>query len=325
MAATASTRTEHEITIAAPARTVYEIIRDVTWWPQYFEPTLHVEYLERAADTELIKIWATANGAVKNWVSRRYLDPAGGRIRFRQQVSQAPVAAMGGEWVFNPVSPGTTRVVFRHDFRAVDDDPGAIDWIIDAVDQNTTRELAGLKTVAEELDSAAETMLSFSDSMDIAGDASDVYGFLHDAARWPQRLPHVASLDLREEEPDIQLMAMSTRTADGATHDTYSIRICLPDRIVYKQTRMPRLMRAHAGCWTLSRTPSGTRVTSSHAVTIDRTAIADVLGTGASVADARRLLRDALGTNSRTTLECAREYAEHLRKSRSTTDRRTTR
>jgi hypothetical protein len=166
-------------------------------------------------------------------------------------------------------------------------------------------------------------MLSFSDSMDIAGDACDVYGFLRDAARWPQRLPHVASLDLREEEPDIQTMAMSTRTADGTTHDTYSIRICLPpDRIVYKQTRTPRLMRAHTGCWTLSRTPSGTTATSYHAVTIDRTAIADVLGTGASVADARRLLRDALGANSTTTLGCAREYAERLeqlRKSKSTT------
>jgi aromatase len=308
--------TEHDISIAAPAPAVYEIIRDVTRWPQYFGPTVHVEFHERGAGSELIQIWATANGAVKTWISRRHLDPADHRIRFRQQVSQPPVAAMSGEWIFQPTSPDTTHVVFRHEFSAVDDDPAAIAWITEAVDQNTSRELAGLKAVAEQLDTADEVMMSFTDSVDIAGEVSDVYDFLHEAARWPDRLPHVASLELREEEPDIQLMAMSTRTAGGATHDTYSIRVCMPpDRIVYKQTRAPRLMSAHTGCWTLSRTSSGTRATSHHAVTIDREAVADVLGSGASLADARQLIREALGANSRTTLASARDYAEQLRTS----------
>jgi aromatase len=302
--------TEHGISISAPVPAVYEIIRDVTRWPQYFGPTVHVEYRERGAGSELIQIWATANGQVKTWVSRRCLDPAAPQIRFRQQVSQPPVAAMSGAWIFRPTSPDTTHVLFRHEFSAVDDDPAAVAWITEAVDENTSRELAGLKAVAERPDTA-EVTLSFADSLDIAGEVSDVYDFLREAARWPDRLPHVASLDLREEEPDIQLMAMATRTADGATHDTHSIRVCLPpDRIVYKQTRAPRLMSAHTGHWALSRTESGTRATSSHAVIIDPAAVADVLGTGASVADARQFVRDALGANSRTTLACARDYAE---------------
>ncbi len=311
MASLPARTTEHEISIAAPVRAVYDIIRDVTRWPQYFGPTVHVEYREHGGDSELIQIWATANSQVKTWVSRRCLDPAAMRIRFRQQVSQPPVAAMSGEWIFRPVLPDSTHVLFRHEFSAVDDDPAAVAWITAAVQENTSAELAGLKAVAERLGTADEVTLSFSDSLDISGDVSDVYDFLREAARWPGRLPHVASLELHEEEPDIQLMAMATRTADGATHDTYSIRVCLPpDRIVYKQTRTPRLMSAHTGRWVLSRTQSGTRATSRHVVIIDRAAVPDVLGTSASLADARQFVRDALGRNSRTTLACARDYAE---------------
>lgn len=39
--------TEHEITVAAPAESVYRLIADVTSWPRIFPPTVHVEYLER--------------------------------------------------------------------------------------------------------------------------------------------------------------------------------------------------------------------------------------------------------------------------------------
>lgn len=317
MAAIPLSSTKHDVSIAAPVPVVYDIIRDVTRWPQRFDPTLHVEYHERGSRSELIQVWALANGEVKTWTSRRNLDPAGHRIRFRQQVSQPPVATMSGEWIFERTSPDTTRVIFEHEFSAVDNDPAAIAWITEAVDRNTTAELAGLKATAEQAEAAGELTFSFTDSLAIAGEASDVYDFLRDAARWPDRLPHVASLDLREEGQGIQLMAMSTRTSDGAAHDTYSIRICLPpDRIVYKQTRAPRLMNAHTGCWTLAATPSGTRATSLHAVTINRAAVTDVLGNGASLVDARQFVRDALGANSRTTLAYARDYAEQIRNGR---------
>lgn len=303
--------TEHEIRIAAPVRTVYGIIQDVTRWPQYFGPTVHVEYRERGPGSELIQIWATANGQFKTWVSQRRLDPAAARIRFRQKVSQPPVAAMSGEWIFRPTGLDATHVLFRHEFSAVDDDQEAVGWITKAVDENTTAELAGLKAAAEGVGTADEVTLSFSDSVDIAGELSDVYRFLYDAARWPDRLPHVTRLEIHEEEQGIQLMEMTTRTGDGTPHDTCSIRVCLPpDQIIYKQTRHPRLMSVHTGRWVLERTEPGTRATSHHVVVIDRSVVADVLGSGAGLADARRLIREALGSNSRTTLVRARDYAE---------------
>lgn len=98
--------TLHSVAVAAPAEVVYGIVADVTKWPQYFGPNVHVEHLEQDAGSERIRIWATANGAVKTWVSRRTFDAERLRVDFRQEVSAPPVAGMGGAWVVSPLTPG---------------------------------------------------------------------------------------------------------------------------------------------------------------------------------------------------------------------------
>jgi aromatase len=110
---------EHEIEIRAPAEAVYRAIAEVTNWPQLFPPTVHVEYLERGEEQERIQIWATANGEAKTWTSRRVLDPKALRVKFRQEVSQPPVSAMGGTWVIEPISDGESLVRLLHDYRAI--------------------------------------------------------------------------------------------------------------------------------------------------------------------------------------------------------------
>ena len=67
-------------------------------------PTVHADYAERGETEERIRLWATANGEVKNWTSRRRLDPAALRVEFRQEVSSPPVAAMGGTWIVEPLA-----------------------------------------------------------------------------------------------------------------------------------------------------------------------------------------------------------------------------
>lgn len=102
MSVTTPHRTLHSVAVAAPAEVVYGIVADVTMWPQYFAPNVHVEHLEQDETSERIQIWAFANGEVKTWVSRRTLDAAALRVEFRQEVSTPPVAAMGGTWVVSP-------------------------------------------------------------------------------------------------------------------------------------------------------------------------------------------------------------------------------
>jgi ribosome-associated toxin RatA of RatAB toxin-antitoxin module len=305
--------TEHRIDVAAPARTVYDLIAGVDAWPHVFPPTVHVEHLERSSAAERIRIWATANGEVKTWSSRRELDAEGLRVRFRQEVSQPPVGGMGGEWIIEALPGGGCRVRLLHDFRAVDDDPDHLAWITRAVDRNSGSELAALKAAAERGGAGGGTdplALTFEDTVPVAADPAEVYEFIREGARWAERIAHVARAVLTETTPDLQLLEMDTRTKDGSVHTTRSVRVCLPpDRIVYKQLQPPMLMSVHTGEWKFERAASGGLVTSRHTVVINPENVEKVLGSGATVADARGFVRDALSANSTATIRTADEFA----------------
>lgn len=305
---------EHEITVAAPAAEVYRLIAEVENWPRLFPPSIHVDTLQRDSDEEVIRIWATANGEAKSWTSRRHLDPEARRIVFRQQVTTPPVADMGGTWIVEELSAQRTRLRLLHDYRAIDDDPAKLEWIDEAVDRNSRSELAALKETLEFVASSAELTFSFEDSLDIAGSAKDVYDFINEADRWPERLPHVATVRLSEDVPGLQTLAMDTRAKDGSVHTTESYRVCLPhQKIAYKQTTLPALMSLHTGYWTFTETEQGVRASSQHTVVIRPGNIAAVLGADATVADAKSYVQSALSTNSRATLGHAKDYAEARR------------
>ncbi|MFJ4691867.1 aromatase/cyclase [Streptomyces sp. NPDC088766] len=305
---------EHEITIGAPAATIYRLLADVSHWPQIFPPTIHVEREATGGNTERIRIWATANGEAKNWTSRRTLDPDALRITFRQEVTTAPVAAMGGTWIVEPLGENTSRVRLLHDYRAVDDDPGDLQWIDKAVDTNSTAELAALKDNVERAHTAEtdDLVFSFTDTVHIDGAPQDVFDFVNEAGRWPERLPHVATVRFEEPTPGLQTLEMDTRAKDGSVHTTKSYRVAFaPDKIAYKQVTLPALMTLHTGVWTFTDTGRGTTEASSqHTVCLNTATIAKILGDQATVADARTYVHNALSTNSRATLGHAKDYAE---------------
>jgi aromatase len=306
---------EHEITVNAPAAAIYRLIAEVENWPRIFPPTVYVDYVERSGHSERIRIWATANGEAKNWTSGRVLDPVKLRIEFRQEVSTPPVAAMGGTWLIEPISEGESRVRLLHDYRAVGDDPDKLAWIAEAVDRNSRSELAALKASVElTAGSADELMVSFEDTVRIDGAAKDVYDFINDAQLWKERLPHVVRVSLTEDSPGLQILEMDTRTKDGSTHTTKSVRVCFPhSKIAYKQITVPALMTLHTGYWLLADDGDGVAATSQHTVVINAANIAGILGDDAGVPEAREFVRNALSTNSRATLGHAKEYAEGRR------------
>ena len=311
-AAGAVRHTEHRIEVAAEPDAVYEIVADVTRWPRVFGPTVHAERTWSKGGEEQIALWATANGEVKTWTSRRELDAVRHRVRFRQEKSQSPVAAMGGEWIIEPLPGGGSSVLLTHDYLPVDDVPDADAWIAKAVDRNSEAELATLKAAAEGGGEVRGLELEFEDSVEIDGPLSSVYAFLYEAGTWQERLPHVASVTLREDTPGLQHLEMDTRAKDGSTHTTASVRVCFTDsRILYKQLVLPALLTLHTGCWTLRRTENGkVWAASQHTIRIKPEAVTAVLGEGKTVADAKEFVRGALGTNSLATLRHAKAYAE---------------
>ncbi|MFD8220597.1 aromatase/cyclase [Streptomyces sp. NPDC059697] len=306
---------EHEITVHADAADVYRLLAEVENWPRLFPPSVYVDYLERDGNEERIRVWATANGEAKNWSSRRTLDPQALRIRFWQEVSAPPVAEMTGTWIIERVGDQESRVRLLHSYRAIDDDPEGLSWIDAAVDRNSRAELPGLKANLELSAQNAELSLSFEDSVRVEGAAKDVYDFVNEAHLWTERLPHVAKVELTEDTPGLQTLRLNTLTKDGSTHTTESVRVCFPHRkIAYKQTTLPALLDLHTGYWTFEEGADGvTTATSQHTVVLNAESIAKVLGPQAGVPEARRFIREALGGNSRTTLNHAKEYAEARR------------
>ncbi|MFD7923232.1 aromatase/cyclase [Streptomyces sp. NPDC059740] len=306
--------TEHRITVGAPADVVYDLIADVRNWPRIFPPTIHVDRTDLGSQQERIRVWATANGEPKTWTSRRVLDPDGRRITFRQEVSTPPVAAMGGVWTVEPLSPDRARIVLTHDYRAVNDDPAGLEWIDRAVDGNSRSELAALKENVEAAHAARDLTFSFEDTVRIAGPAEDVYDFINEADRWTERLPHVSHVRLDEDAPGLQTLEMDTKAKDGSVHTTRSHRVCLPHHLIaYKQVTLPPLMRLHTGLWTFVPGEGEVAATSQHTVVLNPDNIAGLLGADASVEDARNYVRDALSTNSRATLGHAKDHAERER------------
>jgi aromatase len=309
-------RTVHTTDVAAPAGAVYGLIADATRWPLFFGPNVHVERLAFDGTDEHLEMWATANGRVSHWTSRRRLDADARRVAFRQEVPAPPLAAMSGAWIVEPQGAERSRLTLLHDFSVPGDRAEDVAWVERATDTNSRAELANIARLGERWARLDELVLSFEDTVHVAAPPEPVYAFLQRVADWQRLLPHVSRLEVSEEGP-VQVMAMDTLTADGASHTTESVRVCFPEsgRIVYKQTRTPALMDAHTGCWTVTEAAgegSGTTVTSRHSVVLRAENIASVLGPDATVRSAREYVRQALGRNSTATMNHAKRYAEGL-------------
>ncbi|WP_330228980.1 aromatase/cyclase [Nocardia sp. NBC_00508] len=298
----------HRKVIQAAPDVVYDLVADVTKWPVIFAPSVLVRHLHRGPDDERFRLWATVNGAVKSWTSRRVLDPEQRRIVFEQERSQAPIASMGGSWSLRETG-AATEVTLDHHFTVVDGaDP---EEIATAVDRNSETELAALARIAELGHPVEEVVHTFEDTVTLQCSAADLYDFVYHSERWPEHVPHVSRIELTEDDDGVQLMEMDTVTAGGIPHTTKSVRICFPgERIDYKQLLPPAMLFGHSGAWEFADGPDGAVVTARHTVAINPAAAREILGAETDLADARAYLTEALSTNSRNTLLCAVRYAE---------------
>jgi aromatase len=308
---TTATHTEHTIAVSAAPSAAFGVIADAVNWPLVFLPTIHLDREDLGDGAERIHVWALANNEVKHWTSIRHLDPDRLTVKFNQEKSSPPIGMMSGEWIVEEQPDGGSLVRLLHDFRAIDDDPADLQWIVDAVDRNSHTELATLKATAEGMAERESLLVQWDDSVPSGGSAADAFEFVWNANEWPSRLPHVGRMTVEEPEPNVQVMEMDTVTKDGSAHTTKSIRVAFPSRkIVYKQTTLPVLLSVHTGHWLFEDAPEGCMLTSRHTAIIKPDAIAEVLGTDATVQDARDYIQTALTANSRATMEHTKTFTE---------------
>ncbi|TYB47977.1 aromatase/cyclase [Actinomadura chibensis] len=263
--------TVHQRDVRAPAGRVYPLIADASLWPAVFAPTVAVHHLLKGEREERFRIWALVNGAVSGWTSRRALDPDGLRVTFEQERSRPPVLSMSGSWTVRPSGPDRSTVELRHEF-VLDDGPAeGHEAYLRALDGNSERELAALAEVAEIGDALDVALQTFESAVTVRAGAEEVYEFVARADLWPERLPHVRDVQLREDGPGIQDLDMETITVDGGTHRTRSHRVCeRPAWIAYKQVVLPETLRGHSGVWSFQDDGKGwATAVSRHTVLLD--------------------------------------------------------
>lgn len=308
---------KHSAFASAPAERAYRLIADVTLWPLLFGPSLHVDLLEHGPRDERFRIWVTAGGDVRSWTSRRRLDPEALRAEFQQENPKPPFSAVSGTWRFESLKD-CTRIVLEHRWDVTDTSSETAKWIREALDRNSDLETGAVQFWAERPEDLDGLIFTFEDQLDIDGPAEAVYDFLYRADLWPTRIDHVARLDLSTAPAtdltggaEVQTMSMVTAAPDGTEHHTESIRLCFPgERIVYKQTVLPRPLLGHTGEWTVTRHDGRTRAVACHHVAIDPTVVESGPAAAESIDDLRRRVVDALRTNGMRTLSEARTHAE---------------
>ncbi len=318
-AAPRTVRTTHDVTAEAPADAVYRILATARDWPAVFEPTVFVDVLETGAAAgqasfERFRLWATVNGRVVNWSSRRELDPVARLISFRQEHSTPPIASMAGSWHVEDLGGGRSRITLVHDFATVDGSRKSEEWITAALDTNSGRELGQLAALAEAESRHAgggRLVETFEDAFELDVAPEAVFEFIDRGDLWEQRLPHVSRSRLTVGDDGAQRLVMTTVTPDGSEHETSSVRVRVDGgRLAYKQDKPPALLTGHAGLWTFAPLAGGrTLATSRHTFTLRPEAVEQVLGAGTTVEAAMRHMREALGANSRATLEHAAAFA----------------
>ena len=78
-----------------------------------------------------------------------------------------------------------------------------------------------------------------------------VYEALHDAAAWPQKLPHVLGIAMHYDDGRYQEFDMEIDGGAGGRIAVRSVRRCEPGRIRFFQPSPPAFLRHHCGEWIL--------------------------------------------------------------------------
>ncbi|WAL93146.1 aromatase/cyclase [Streptomyces sp. Je 1-369] len=306
-------RLSHTLEVAAPASTLYALIADPERWPLYLPRSVYAQRLDFDGVNERVRLWALAEGRIVSWTACRTQDPVRRLISFRQDVLMEPATSMAGCWSVRPLAPGRCRLTLEHEFTAAPGRPQDALWLAQVTADNTRSTLRSLQFLAERWSRLDELALSFAESVRVKGPAELVYGFLYDVADWPGQLPHVRRAALEEPHLGIQKVALELTAADGGpAPGVAGIRICFPHagRIVHKATVPRPLLAAHCGEWSVLPDERGVTVVAQHHALLREDRIEQVLGAGATLAEARRRIRADLARDSRQILQLARRHAE---------------
>jgi len=259
-------RSSHQIKVAAPARKLYDLVADAAAGPLVFPGTVHVEWLDRTAAEETLRIWAVNGTTARRWTSRRLLDPAGLSVTFQQERPEPPVEFMQGRWQMKPMASARTLVTLSHTYRAVGDEPAALTWIEDFVDRVSQGQLQALREFA-----ASGGPVVVEETVDLGCPVETAYALAEDCGAWGVTDGPIRPAVTRWLLPDLPLTDLMVTGRDGGTRACQLARVCRQDsHIAFKDMLPAPPVAAQIGCLRFSRLPEGTRVEARELVVMSR-------------------------------------------------------
>lgn len=291
---------ERTARLAAPAGVVYGLLADAERWPLLLPAPVHVERMDFDGRNELLRLWDVdaAGERVRSFHMRRVLDPRTRSVAFELEYALRMGAPTIGSWTVEPQEDAQSLLTLRQErtlerLSGESGERSRREW-----DEETEAQLAQVKEIAERWKRLDQLLLSFEDSVHVAGPAELVYDFLYRIGDWPELVASVDAARVVEDAPGVQLAAVDGfAEPDGGSITTRTARLCFPAaaRIVYKELSSPELIAAHSGEWSLQPDGNGLRVVCAQQVLLREEAVGPVLGEGTELAEARRFVRDWLG------------------------------
>ena len=132
----------NSITINAPRQRVFEVVSDLSRWPELLPHYRYIRTLDKGKKGNIVQMAATRSGIPISWVSEYWTDPAALELHFLHL--RKWTKGMKVVWTLTPLRDGT-RVEIMHDliFRV----PG-LGWLAEPIIGGFFMENIANKTLA---------------------------------------------------------------------------------------------------------------------------------------------------------------------------------
>ncbi|WP_406636078.1 SRPBCC family protein [Amycolatopsis sp. WGS_07] len=275
--------TDVRVEVAASAEQVRAAVLDLSTWPQVHLRTVHVEYREKHENEDLVEIWTgTGDGLVKSRRIRRRWAPDSARIEFAHETGDGREDGMRGCWTVEPRPDGTTLAGMLHEFTVAEDAMATTGDLVTSLERGSRDFLGALKHAVENRAEIVRLTTTVRSSGFVAGPARTAYDFL--ARRGSDVGPAIAG---------------------GPPGPALARVLVPPNRIAYKQLRLPETVEAHVGRWTLTENQGGVLVRADQVVRF-----------APDAAETREELRKTLTAEQADRLHAVKAHVESLTGSR---------
>jgi ribosome-associated toxin RatA of RatAB toxin-antitoxin module len=311
----------HTVICAAPADSVYRLIRDTGNWPLIFDACLGATRLEGDATSELVRIEAIQDDRRVSWDTRRRYFDAIHRIDYHLPVPMPFVESMRGQWRVVPLGPERCLLTVDRSWRMLADVTGirpgidavahAAEFVGTFVRNNAEAEMLSIRAFVED---RTDGLTSVTTRFRVPHAPDEVFAVFADVAAWPQVLPQCESLSMCYDDAMHQDFVMRVRTPRGAGTSRY-IRHC-DDQALTIEYSMPEpgtvLLHRHQGSWRVRSVEGGSEVITRRTVLLNDETCTAEFGTRDARLHKRRV-RELLEQDSRMTVEACTRWLDNRR------------